>query len=432
MRILIVSDEIWNDRVFGNNVLQNWFEGMDDAEFAQVCATPGKPLNKMCQKYFQVTDMMMLKSIFGRRAGQTFEMSPEEMLRDPQVRSYISESGFYRFMKGISGTSVRLAREILWSIGRYDKIALKKFISDFKPDVVFCPRRSTWKSVRLEKTVSRITSAPMIAFTGDDEASLREYNLSPLYWLNRCLFRLKFANHVKLFKMYFNGSKLQAEEYHTQYGIDTAELYKCGQFTNKFTQKQIEKPIRLIYAGRLYCNRWKTLAAIGHALKIINRDSTKFILDVYTQENLTTRQSQALCKENYIYLHGAVTPDELKQIYQQGDIALHVESMDLKNRLLTRVSFSTKIVDLMSSTCAIMAICWKEHAGYKYLQENDAAFCLSNYDEILPQLEQIARTPSLINSYALKAYLCGIKNHQKNHIQAQLRETFERVASIGQ
>ena len=43
MRILLITDEIWNDRVFGNNVLENWFNDMPDAEFAQIGCWPGKP-----------------------------------------------------------------------------------------------------------------------------------------------------------------------------------------------------------------------------------------------------------------------------------------------------------------------------------------------------------------------------------------------------
>ena len=73
MRILFLSSELWNDNVSGNNILTNWFAGMD-AEFAQIYCSPGQPLNQVCQKYFQLTDMMMFKSIFGGRpAGHEVE-----------------------------------------------------------------------------------------------------------------------------------------------------------------------------------------------------------------------------------------------------------------------------------------------------------------------------------------------------------------------
>ena len=103
MRVLLITDEIWNDRVFGNNVLQNWFEGMPDVEIAQICATPGRPFNTVCTRYFQLTDSMMLRSFFGPKAGRAFTTSIETMAQKPQTRNYIAESKFYTFMKKISG-----------------------------------------------------------------------------------------------------------------------------------------------------------------------------------------------------------------------------------------------------------------------------------------------------------------------------------------
>lgn len=427
MRILLITDEIWNDRIFGNNVLENWFNNMPDVEFAQIGCLPGKPLNKMCTRYFQLTDSMMVKSLFGQRAGHSFCISIEDMQYNPQTASYISTSSFYSFMKKISGTPVRLLRELVWSIGRYDKVALQKFIDNFNPDIVFCPRLSTWKLMRLEKTVAKMTKAPFVGFTADDEASFREYSWSPIYWINRYFFHRAFVKHIKLFKHYFTFSEDQCAEYSAEYGIPTSTLYKCGHFPSSFSSKDVGHPIRLVYAGRLYCNRWKSLAEIGKALKVINRDGVRMVLDIYTQEALTEQQRKVLSEDSFIYLKGSVSAAELKGVYRSADIALHVESFDRKNRLRTRVSFSTKIIDLMASTCAIIAVCWNEHAGYKYLKENDAAFCVDSYDSILPQLQQIADRPQLIGEYAEKAYRCGVKNHSKEKIQKQITDKFKEV-----
>ena len=126
-------------------------------------------------------------------------------------------------------------------------------------------------------------------------------------------------------------------------------------------------------------------------------------------------------------MKGCVIPAELQEVYRHADIALHVESMDKKNRLTTRVSFSTKIIDLMASSCAILAVCWNRHCGYQYLLENDAAFCVDDYKKILPTLQRIVDNPALIAVYAQKAYECGRKNHTREKIQRQLKEKFEEL-----
>ena len=66
MRILIVTDEEWNDIVYGNNILTNWFRGFN-AEFAQIYCSPGMPLNNICQRYFRITDDQMVHSLFSAK-----------------------------------------------------------------------------------------------------------------------------------------------------------------------------------------------------------------------------------------------------------------------------------------------------------------------------------------------------------------------------
>lgn len=424
MKILLITDEIWNDCVFGNNVLQNWFDGMPDVEIAQICATPGRPYNKVCTRYFQLTDSMMLRSLFGPKAGNAFTKSVKEMSENPQTHNYITESRFYSFMKKISGSPVKLARELLWNIGRINRRSLSEFVNDFNPDVVFCPRLLTWKLMRLEKTVAKITKAPFIAFTGDDEASFKEYSFDPLFWLNRVLFHKALAKHVKLYSHYFMHSADQANEYANDYGVKTSTLFKCGTFPDNLSTKEVRCPIRMVYAGRLYCNRWKSLAEIGKALRIINCDDTRIILDIFTQDNISNEQRAVLSPDNFIYLKGSVNQRQLSDEYRNADIAVHVESLDKKYKLATRVSFSTKIIDLMASTCAILAICWNQHTGYKYLKENDAAFCVGDYKDILPLLRKICDNTQLIKEYAQKAHDCGSKNHSKAKIQRQLLNIF--------
>ena len=324
-------------------------------------------------------------------------------------------------------TPIVMLQDFIWMTGRYDKAALQRFIGGYKPDVVFCPQLGNPKMWRLEKLVKGMTDVPFVAFTGDDEASYQQVSKSPLFWLRRWYCHNGLKNSVKIFSHYFMHSKEQAQDYTNEYGIPTSTLYKCGDFSNEFVKKSVGSPIRLVYAGRLYCNRWKTLAEIGKALHEINKHGERMVLDIYTQEALTNEQRKALSPENSVYMKGSVNPQQLKEVYRNADIALHVESMDKKNRLATRVSFSTKIIDLMASTCAILAVCWKRHCGYQYLRDNDAAFCVDNYSDILPMLQRIVENPSLVQNYAQKAYECGRKNHTRERIQKQIRDKFEEL-----
>lgn len=429
MKILLITAEEWNDYVYGNGVLTNWFTGFD-AEFAQIYTSPGLPNNKVCSKYFQIDERQMVKSLYSNtKAGREVKMPTNEREQDA-AKSNAQRKGIYGIFKKLSlwmHTPIVMLQDFIWMTGRYDKAALQRFIGGYKPDVVFCPQLGNPKMWRLEKLVKGMTDVPFVAFTGDDEASYQQVSKSPLFWLRRWYCHNGLKNSVKIFSHYFMHSKEQAQDYTNEYGIPTSTLYKCGDFSNEFVKKSVGSPIRLVYAGRLYCNRWKTLAEIGKALHEINKHGERMVLDIYTQEALTNEQRKALSPENSVYMKGSVNPQQLKEVYRNADIALHVESMDKKNRLATRVSFSTKIIDLMASSCAILAVCWNRHCGYQYLRDNDAAFCVDNYSDILPMLQRIVDNPSLVQNYAQKAYECGRKNHTCEKIQKQIRDKFEEL-----
>lgn len=429
MRILLITDEEWNDAVYGNNVLTNWFSGFD-AEFAQIYCSPGLPYNNICSRYFQITDMQMVQSLYShKKAGKKIEV-PKDAHSIKLSKVNAQRKGAYLKLKQLSRhfhTAMMLIRDGVWRSGRYDTDALKSFVSDFHPDIVFCPRLITPKLMRLEKIVSTMTDAPFVAFTADNEASMEHYSWSPLFWLRAWMIHRAFGKHIKLYKHYFTFSEEQAQNYQLNYGISTSTLYKCGQFQKDFQQKEVNTPIRMVYAGRLYCNRWRTLAAIGQTLEIVNKEKRRMILDIFTAEELTNRQQAVFKPLKHVHVHSAITPLQLVEEYHKADIALHVESFDKANRNATHYSFSTKIIDLMSSTCAIMAICWERHSGYVYLKNHDAAFCISDYNEILPMLHRISQQPDLIQEYAEKAWRCGVKNHTCEIIHNQIKETFEKL-----
>ena len=428
MRILIIADEEWNDYVFGNGSLTNWFTGFD-AEFAEIYCSPGLPLNNVCDRYFQLTDAQMAHSLYSSTRAGSVVVKPSDLSTIEASKENAQRKGVYGLMKELSRwihTPVMMIRDFIWSAGRYDKVALSRFVNDFAPDVIFCPRYGTPKLWRLERYVHSICPAPMIAFTGDDEVSYKQVSYSPLYWIRRFYCRRAFKKTVGIFSHYMMHSKEYAGEYTSKFGVPTSCLFKCGVFPERFEEKPVSMPIRLVYAGRLYCNRWKSLAAIGEALRIINKGGVKMVLDIYTQEKLTSVQAKHLCEDNFICMKGSVPVSELPQIYREADIALHVESFDKKYMYATRVSFSTKIIDLMASTCAIMAICWNKQTGYQYLQERDAAICIDSYEKILPRLQEIVEDPSIVKKYAKKAYECGRQNHSREKIQNQLKTTFEK------
>ena len=431
MRILVLSSEVWNDKINGNNVTSNWFEGMD-AKFANVYCEPGAPYNNCCEIYFQITDKMMAKSIIGgKKAGRRLD-TVEDQNNGYKVMAEKKPVRLYSFLKSISGDCLRLLREIIWLIGKYNIDELKTFIDDFDPDIIFSERMASCKMLRLEKMILKLSNAPIVAFTGDDEYSLRQFKISPFYWINRFMVRRRLREMVTAYKIYYTLSREQLEEYESIFPCEIKILRKCGEIDAGYTPEDvISKPIRIIYAGKLYMNRWKALADISECISKINKNGQQMILEIYTKDKITNKQKTLLDDGMNSVIKGAVSQEELSGIYRKADLALHVESQKLQQKLLTRLSFSTKIIDCLFSGCGVIAYCWRKQSGWTYLKAEDAAICVDRKEELLRWLQNINNNPEIINEYKRKAYECCKKNHLRQNVQKGLIRDFRKVIENG-
>ena len=181
------------------------------------------------------------------------------------------------------------------------------------------------------------------------------------------------------------------------------------------------------YIGKFYCGRWKTLALLAKCLKKINEQEQKIVLQIYTKDDISKKQNKLLNDGKNSFIMGGVSPDKIQEVYNHADIALHVEGLDARNKLLTKYSFSTKITDCMSSGCAVMVISWNQHSGYQYLSGNDIAFSMCDEKSTMETLRLIAENPDVVLDYAKTVYEYGAENHQLQNIREKLYRDFERI-----
>lgn len=195
--------------------------------------------------------------------------------------------------------------------------------------------------------------------------------------------------------------KLQCEK---DFGVPMKIVCKSGVFPPEKEKTSVNNPIKFIFAGGIYLNRWKTLVHIAEAMRRINRDGIKMQLDIYTNNRLSPQQERLINDGTTSILHNGVSLEKLKEVYAASDIALHVEAFDLKSRWTVRLSFSTKIVDCLESGCATMAICDEKQAGWAYLKRNDAAICISSLPDIERVLREVLEHPERIIEYQEKSF----------------------------
>ena len=421
MKILIVSYESWRETNNGGNVLSNIFSAFPDAELAQIYCSGEEPQNGLCRRYFQISESLLLTKAKGRALPERdySALSAEE---SEPIEGRIN----HRIPAPLKSAAL-LAREAMWSVFDWKTQALEQFVTAFQPDLIFAPCYYYYHVSMVALHVKRIAGCPMISYISDDNYSLKQLHVSPSFYINRLItrkwIRRMFAESALIYTM----TELQKREYEALFRRPMKVLCKYAEFAAR--SKPVGDPIRFIYAGNLQLNRWKSLERLADALAEVNDSGIRAQLHIFSRTELSERAMKKLNDGTNAIFHGLVPYQELEAQYRGSDVAVFVESFDLKNRLVTRLSFSTKIIDCLNSGCAVLAIGPETHAGMTYLKENDAAICVGSLRDLKPTVRSLAEHPELILEYAGKANRLGQKNHRKADIEQMLRRDFSEIAS---
>lgn len=181
-------------------------------------------------------------------------------------------------------------------------------------------------------------------------------------------------------------------EVDAEYGIDSVLLTKPIYQFGTIKQTAPTYPIKILYTGKLIYGRDETIAEIVDALKIINQDGQKALLQIYTNTELSQEMRQKISLEGCCEIKEFVPQDEALKIQKESDVLLYAEGLSDTN-LTARLSFSTKMTDYLASGNCIWAVGNNDLAPIEYLKEEDAGLVSTSIVSIVSVLQQIVETP---------------------------------------
>lgn len=418
IKVLLLVGEVWRGNNSGGNVISNFFNGMKDVELAQIYYEDELPDTELCEHFFQIPQKQVIHNfLLHKKVGYEIKQNRQSL-----INNELSDN--HSLLNKIKSSIVRMRpqflifiKNIIWRFSNWKSKELKDFILKFNPDVIYAPCYASPFRLAMIRYVKEMTNKKVVTLSGDDNYSLRQYSLSPFFWINRMWQRYSLRKTYPYFDRFFSMSEDESVELRPLVKNDITILRKGVHVPNKFSPRIIHTPIKMIYAGGLYLKRYACLLEIAKSLREINKNQVKAELHIYSGTKLSSKVSKQLNDGISTFNHGLISSDELSKVYQDYDVAIHCESFDLQNRLTTRLSFSTKIIDCFQSGCAILAIAWKEQTGLKYLKNEDAAICVTSLKEIRPIINKIISNPELISQYAYKAYECEVRNHKIEDVQ---------------
>jgi glycosyltransferase involved in cell wall biosynthesis len=428
-RILIISGESWREDSNGGNVLSNLFSTFtDEYEFAQIFTNPAMPSNSICTKYFHISEGEVVKTFLKNQAFGRELQSSDYLIQAELAIKNTSSSNWLTFLKKLNFPIFHTLQDLIWRGSKWQTPELERFILDYNPDVIFAPMYYSLFMHRIDRYVAKLTNKKLVSYVSDDHLTFRQFSLSPVYWFNRLLLRKNVIATAKHYSLLYTMTQEQLEEYQPVLKVPMKVLKKTGNFEGVPPLKtDCGNPLIIMYGGNLIYNRFKTLHKLAQAIKEINQNGIKIQLHIYTQTPITEKLKLLLDDGQNSLLLGKISMEQLNVKYSGADLVLHVESFELKQRLLTRLSFSTKIIDLMHTGRGILAICSEESSPYKYLKSEDAAICVADVSEIKKTLQHLLEFPEQINEYASKAWECGVRNHDVKIVAKDLHADFKSM-----
>jgi hypothetical protein len=418
-RVLVVSINAWKDSS-GINTIINLFKNWDSDNLAHIYTRSEKPSTKCCNKFFQISELSLIKKIvdFRKKVG-------ERVFNESNGNAPVnSEKNIINITKQLSFWVFSFVREFIWLAVPYNKTSMKDFIDEFDPEVVFVPIYPVIYMNRLQLQIIKKCRTKTVAFIGDDNYSYNTGSYNPLFYVYRFILRIYVRKIITECDDVFVMVPKMKEEYDREFSINSIILTKGMDYTNnKFNVPKIKDPIRIVYTGKLIYGRYKSLITLASAIHKINRRNTKVQLFIYSSDKLSTKVQNKLNIPNSSFLMGGVPFSQIPSILEEADVLLFAESLDKQYKHLARLSFSTKLTDYMYAGKCIFAIGDESIAPIEYFETNQSALIATNYSEIYSTLEKLVDNPNMIHDFAKRAYDCGVNNHNCNVIDKILLDT---------
>lgn len=428
-RILICTIESWNSRV-GANTFSELFSDYPSSQLANLYIREELPDSERCSRYFQISEIRAIKSVFQRGCHTGQEVHATEEQSAAMAANLQASKKIYDKNRSKRSYIKLCVRELLWYFSAWKSKELNQYLDDFKPDIVVFGMEGYIHFNRICRYVVQYTGAKAIGYFWDDNFTYKQMPENPGYRFLRFFQRRslkKLSSQVDAFWAISDKTKQEAD---TFFGVDCQVLtkpidFKCGEAWQAY---QLHHPIRMLYTGNLLIGRFDVIRVISKALDRINQEQTRIELDVYSATYLTEEQKQQLGQ--FVHLKGTVRQEEVLTLQSQADVLLFVEAYDGPMAQKARLSFSTKLTDYFHSGRCILAIGAKDVAPMEYLLSENAAICASSEHEIFDALCRITKEPELISLFACNAYKCGCRNHSREVVQAKRDATIKRLEGI--
>lgn len=432
MKVLVIAENSFSKTENSGKTLCSFFSNFSPDNLAQLYFRENEvPYEELCNNYYRITVIDVLKSIFNRIPTTT--NTHEKLIDSIKNNKPYKIPWYYRRLH-----RMRPVKELVWRSKTWDSPDLKKWIDTFKPDAIFTMLGLSLYVHKISISLSERYNIPLFIFFTDDYF-INSTAKGIIRKIHYRLLRKQYKETIsKAHMAYAIGEKMQ-QEYSKVFNKPFGILGNAIDF-DKYSYllpKKLEKgdTILLSYTGALHSNRWKTIVALGLLFKEINQkyDYNKVQIKVFSPTRMRKKMLAAF--ENAGIEFGGLLDSAgvIKQI-ENSHFLLHVESFDKASRTFVKYSVSTKISEYLSSSRMLLAYGPHEVASMQLLAKNNLGCCLTDLDTKEVMIKKICEAIENYNNYnydSSKQFV--LNNYTKevmiNRLESDLRKAINENKS---
>lgn len=409
MKILIVSSSPWNLSNSFGNTFSNLFSDIPDITVALVCCASGLNDSEFVSHCFQIKFSDVIRSL---RKPATY--AGKEVCVEKTTDAREVDNKLLNRAKLMRWQVFFWARDVIWKCGKWKSPNLDSFLDNFKPDLLYIPIYYQNYMLDVAQYVIDYCKVPVVGHISDDNYTMRQFSLSPLFWIDRLIKRRKIRRLVKYCRYLHVISQFQKEEYERDLKVECRIFHKTldfDRFDVPIHETSSKSPL-FIYTGNIGCGRWKILVLIGQAISKLNSIYGKTArLEVYSCSPCSKQMLRRMNIPGAMEFKGGVSGQKALELQATAEVLVHVESFNLKERLKVHQSFSTKIIDYLHTGNCVFAVGPEDVASIDYLKSGDAAIIALSKREIEAKIDLILRCPEEVQRYAHRGWEYAKKNN---------------------
>lgn len=370
-RVLIVSHNALSDTQSNGKTISAFFKNWNKENLAQLYLTTDIPDFSVCNKFFQITDIDILKRFFLNKQIQGRQVAESNLHKIENVKKKVTVNPILKLVRSNISPLFRLSRDWLWNIAGCKTAAMMKFIDEFRPQIVFFQSSSGVFAYSIVKWICLSRNIPLIMQTTDDYVS-GKFTLDPFFWIQHIRVKRAYKWAVSYSARIIAIGDKMADEYRLRFGGSYFVAMNSVPDTRLPRYNRQNETTRFLYAGNLGLNRWKMLGLIAECLKELkSEENLSGELAIYSLIKPDEKELAHLNNPPFSSYNGSLNTEQLNSKKASADILVHVEAFDKTNRHVTRLSISTKIPEYLAAGRCIFAVGPADVASMQYINEHN-------------------------------------------------------------